>query len=325
MLVWTLIIILTAIACAALIYAGRARAVNAVPSNVDGVEPARDGLRVGWRAGKPRSKRGFSPLVAGFAVLAIAGLGLGAYALIGRPSLPGSPSAGRTVETAIPKKLASIIEKLEARMAGTLDDVHGWQVLGPVYMRAGRYGDAVTAYRRILTLAGKTPDTETDLAEALSMANGGVPNAEALSLLEEAAAADPRHVRSRFYLANEALQRGDFARAEMLWKEVIALSDGSESWRPAANQALAVAEAGLATGGSSGSRNTLISGMVEGLASRLDSDGGTIAEWTQLVRAFIMLNERERAQKAYDAARTAYPAPDIRSELDTFARQNGLT
>ena len=80
------------------------------------------------------------------------------------------------------------------------------------------------AYRRILALSGETPDADTDLAEALSLANNGVPTAEALSLLEKAAAADPKHVRSRFYLAGEAMRQNDFARAEKLWKEVIALS-----------------------------------------------------------------------------------------------------
>ena len=64
----------------------------------------------------------------------------------------------------------------------------------------------------------------------------------------------------------------------------------------------------------------MISGMVEGLASRLASDGGTVAEWTQLVRAFTVLEQTDRAQKAYDDAKAAYPDRE-RSHRSRRARQ----
>jgi len=191
-------------------------------------------------------------------------------------------------------------------------------------MRAGRYDEAVHAYRRIVELTGATADTETDLAEALSLANSGVPDSEALALLQKAAAADPNHVRSRFYLAGEATRQNDFEQAATLWSEVIALSDGTEAWLPAAEQALSMAQAGASTQGDAAAQGEMISGMVEGLASRLDADGGTLAEWTQLVRAFIVLGDTERAQSAYDTARAAYPDAKERADLDALAKQNGL-
>ncbi len=355
MLVWTLVIVLTVIACGSLLYAGRIGAVNAAPADsaaadrahhrslldeidreeADGqlsaenakaarAELARDVLRARRSEKGVQQARGFSLPVMALAVVAIAGLSIGTYALIGNPSLPDAPLAERPSPNALPPEVAAAVSKIEAQLLKTPDDVRGWQMLGPVYMRVGRYEDAINAYRRIRALVGETPDTDTDLAEALSFANNGVPTTEALSLLQKAAAADPSHVRSRFYLAGEAMRQNDFARATELWKQVIALSDGSESWRPAADQALAMAEARLSTAGNAEAQGQMIAGMAEGLATRLASDGGTIAEWTRLVRAYIVLDDRQKAQKAYDDAKVAYPDATARADLDAFAKQNGL-
>ena len=68
----------------------------------------------------------------------------------------------------------------------------------------------------------------------------------------------------------------------------------------------------------------MIAQMVTGLAERLAADGGTVEEWTQLVRAYIVLGDAESAQSAYDAAVAAYPAAFDRGELDTLALGAGL-
>ncbi|MBU1176172.1 MAG: c-type cytochrome biogenesis protein CcmI [Alphaproteobacteria bacterium] len=355
MLVWTLVIAVTVIACGALFYAARAGAVNAASEDAhdaervhqqnllveidraeaDGrfspedaeaarAELARDALRLKQAKRKSRAERGFPTGIAGIAAMAVAVIGIGTYYVIGNPDMPGMPLEARTMGLSMPSEVADAVAKVEAQLERTPDDVRGWQVLGPVYMRAGRYDEAVGAYRRVIALIGESPDTATDLAEALSLANNGVPDDEAVRLLEQAAAADPEHVRSHFYLASEAMRRNEFARAAELWNTVIALSDGSEPWRAAAEQSLSLAEAGTATEGDSEAQSEMIAGMVEGLASRLDADGGTIDEWTQLVRAFIVLGEGERAQKAYDEAREAYPDGADRTALDALAQQNGL-
>ena len=355
MLFWTLVIAVTLIASAALFYAGRAGAVNAVAGGsadaerahhqsllteidreeADGqlspddaaaarAELARDVMRQAEARSKSQSVRAFSPIIAGVTIVAVAAIGIGTYALIGNPGLPSAPLASRSTGLEMPEEVADAVAKVEAQLELSPDDVHGWQVLGPVYMRVGRYDDAVNAYRRIIALAGATADTQTDLAEALSLANNGMPDSEAITLLEQAAKADPTHVRSRFYLASEASRRSDFQRAATLWEEVLALSDGTEAWRPAAEQALSMAQAGASTQGDAAAQDEMISGMVEGLAARLDADGGTIQEWTQLVRAFIVLGETERAQKAYDEAKSAYPDSAARTGLDALAKQNGL-
>jgi cytochrome c-type biogenesis protein CcmH len=67
-----------------------------------------------------------------------------------------------------------------------------------------------------------------------------------------------------------------------------------------------------------------IAAMVDGLDARLRSQGGTIDEWTQLVRSRMVEGRMADAQTAYDAARKAYPDPKVRTELDVLAADNGL-
>ncbi len=64
--------------------------------------------------------------------------------------------------------------------------------------------------------------------------------------------------------------------------------------------------------------------MVDGLAQRLEEQGGTIEEWTRLVRSRLVLGQSSEAQAAYDAARKAYPDPGQRGELDVLAADSGL-
>jgi cytochrome c-type biogenesis protein CcmH len=71
-------------------------------------------------------------------------------------------------------------------------------------------------------------------------------------------------------------------------------------------------------------QSEMIGQMVSGLAARLDAEGGSPEEWTQLVRAYLVLGDRVAAQTAYDNAVAAYPQAFDRGELDTIALDAGL-
>ena len=54
-----------------------------------------------------------------------------------------------------------------ARLAKNPEDGRGWEVVGPVYMRFGRFEDAVKARRNAIRLNGASADREADLGESL--------------------------------------------------------------------------------------------------------------------------------------------------------------
>lgn len=355
MLFWFIAIAITAIACAALFYAAGPRAVNADGAELDDAnshfrlvlagidadlaagklgeaeataakgELAREILRLKDEAGRTAGAvTGFGrgSLLVGLAL--IAALALGLYAMLGSPNAPSQPLAGRTDVAAQQLDLESAIARIEAQLTANPDDLRGWTVIAPAYLELGRHADAARAYRRIIELGGPTADLQTSLAEALLLAAGDAGSDEAIALLEAAAAAEPGHAMSRLYLASVLTGAGRYEEAIPLWNAAIGLATGDEPWLPAARQGLAVAQNG-GVAPASDQEAEMIGQMVSGLAERLSDEGGTIEEWTQLVRAYLVLGDTDSAQAAYDDAVTAYPQAFDRGDLDTLALGAGLT
>lgn len=292
-------------------------------------ELARDAMRLKNAASTP-DKGGKNPSrhIFALAILGVLVASFGIYATLGNPSLVSQPIAGRTQPPATNIDVGEAVARVEETLKKNPNDVRGWTVLGPIYMRTGRYADAVNAYRQVLALGPISADVETNLAEALMMQNSGVAEGEAMQLLQSAAKRDAAHVRSRFYLAGEATRSNDFEPAVKLWRELLALSAGGEVWVAPAKEGLAIAEAGLSGDvppvSTAAPSSEMITNMVEGLSERLEADGGTIEEWLRLVRSRLVLGETEKAQAAYDAAKLAFPDAVTRAELDDMALQAGL-
>ena len=365
MVFWLLAIAITIIVCATLYYAASGRMVNATTAGDDDpvnahfrlqlheieadiaagrlmpaeavaakAELARELLRQQREAGaKLVRPRTYEAIIVPVSIALVMVIAFVTYAFLGNPGLPSQPFAARPEAATANLSLDDALKTIEARLAAAPDDLKGWTVIAPVYMRTGRYPDAERAFRRILALSPPTADSDTDLAEALMLQNGGQAVGEAATLLNNAAALDPSHVRSRFYLAGEAMRIKDFTTAVGQWTAIIALGKGDEPWMPTARTGLADAEAGrdgkpfpasAAAAAADATQSAAIHGMVDGLAARLAKDGGPLADWTKLVRSEIVLGDVGAAQKAYDTARKAYPDAGDRAELDGIAAQAGL-
>ena len=52
-------------------------------------------------------------------------------------------------------------------------------------------------------------------------------------------------------------------------------------------------------------RGTMIHSMVDRLASRLKQDGGDVEGWLRLVRAYMVMGDRDKAKSAQTEAREA--------------------
>lgn len=350
-LFWILAIAVTAVACAALYYAAAGRPVNAAGGAMDDAtgahfrlqlreiendiasgrlgeaegtaargELAREVIRMKAESHQRHSGRlAEKPVLLG-AIGATVALAFGTYMFLGSPDLPSLPLSERP---AVEMSLEEAVARIETQLTETPDDLRGWMAIGPAYMQLERFADAERAYRRVIDLGGATADAETNLAEAIMMQQQGSLDGEPLQLLESAAARDPAHVRSRFYLAGEASRAGDYETAVARWNDLIALAEGGEPWLAAAREALTAATAGL-NGETALPGEDEIEAMVEGLAERLASAGGSIEEWTRLVRSRLVLGQLEEAQSAYETARAAYPDASVRTELDILAADNGL-
>jgi cytochrome c-type biogenesis protein CcmH len=292
-----------------------------------------------------------------FALSTIPLVALVVYGLYGSPNLPSQTDADRSASRAGAQDLMTAIGQIEARLASHPDDVRGWSVLGPVYMRLGRYDDAARAYAAVVRLKGEDASALSDWGEALVVAADGAVSPEARKVLSRAAAADPKAPKAQFYLARGDEQAGDVAGAI---RRLGALADGAPAdapWLPTVRDTLARLKGetaapatpeggpkpeqpggGAAAGNSSvagpaasiqalppSERIDAIRGMVEGLERRLAKQGGTADEWLRLVRSHAVLGERDKALDALVRAREALKGDEAaRSRLDAQARELGL-
>jgi cytochrome c-type biogenesis protein CcmH len=261
-------------------------------------------------------RRRFAAVAAGVA-LPIGALGL--YLALGAPGLPDQPLVARTNGQPDNHSLASMLAQIEAHLERNPQDGRGWQVVGPVYMRIGRFDDAAKARRNALRLLGPSAQREADLGESLVAAANGVVTADAKAAFDRALALEPTDPRARFFVGLAAEQDGKQAQAAAIWRDLLAHAPADAPWTPVVRESLARLDGGppaaapgpsdadvaAAADLSAEQRARMVRGMVDRLADRLAHDGSDFDGWVRLVRAYAVLGEPDRARGAAADARRA--------------------
>jgi cytochrome c-type biogenesis protein CcmH len=254
------------------------------------------------------------------AVLAFVGLPLIAVALylpLGSPRLPDFPLSERAQAPAASQPLDNLVAQVEAHLEKNPTDGRGWNVLAPVLARLGRFDDAVRAYRNSITYNGDSASRRADLGEAIAGAAGGVVTSEAKAEFERAIAQDADDAKANYFLGLAAEQDGRASEAASIWRAMLAKAPQAAPWRPLVLAALArVGGAPAAPALSDDTiaaakdmnetdRSAMIRGMVDRLASRLKQNGDDVEGWLRLVRAYMVMGERDKAKGASADARQA--------------------
>jgi cytochrome c-type biogenesis protein CcmH len=260
------------------------------------------------------------------AVAALILLPLGAAALyvaLGSPSLPDQPLAARLAGARGNPSIHTLITQVEDHLTRHPEDGRGWEVIAPVYLRLGRFEEAVKARRNAVKLNGATAERESALGEALVFAANGVVTAEAKAAFERAIALDANGVQARYFLGLAAEQDGDRTQAAATWRALIAAAPPDAPWLELLRSALARVEgraggSGAAAGPSVDAsddqaavqlspeqRKAMIEGMVNRLSERLHRDGADVDGWLRLVRSYMVLGEPDKARAAVVDARRA--------------------
>lgn len=276
--------------------------------------------------------------LASLAFIAVGGVGL--YGFIGAPDYPDQPLVARRTAPPDQMDMMAALSKIEAHLAQNPGDGRGREIVAPVYMRIGRYGDAARAWSEAISIMGANAERETSLGEALTFAAEGKVTGEALAAFQRAHALSPDYPQARFYLGMAAEQAGDKARAAELWSALYRNAAPDSPWRPMLAKRLEGIGYPVQDGASGApqgeaaaaiaalpadQREVAIRGMVESLAARLEQNGADPDGWRRLVRAYVVLKEPEKAKAALAKARRALSADaDALAGLDAFAREMGL-
>jgi cytochrome c-type biogenesis protein CcmH len=282
------------------------------------------------------------------AVVALVVLPFGAaafYLALGSPSLPDQPLAPRLAAARSDTSIDALIAQVEGHLSRHADDGRGWEVIAPVYLRLGRFDDAIKARRNALRLNGATAEREAALGEALVFAANGVVTAEAKAAFERAIALDANRVEAKYFLGLAAEQDGDYGRAAATWRALLEATPPDAPWIDMLRGALArVDRAGAGGRAAGGPRNdpsdeqvtaasqlapeqrkAMIEGMVERLSERLHRDGADVEGWLRLVRSYLALGQPEKARAAVIDARRALAGDAVKlRRLDDLLRGLGL-
>ncbi|MBJ6126180.1 c-type cytochrome biogenesis protein CcmI [Microvirga splendida] len=259
-------------------------------------------------------------------------LALATYEIYGSPQLLSQPPGAQLqqAQQAGNMNLLGAVAEIEAHLARNPQDGRGWEVIAPVYLRMGRIEDAVKAYESAIRY--QTPDAVrfANYGEVLVLAKDGLITAEAQAAFEQALKLDPSAPKAQFYLARAAVQDGQTDKAKTIFQEMLASSPADAPWVDAVRQELAALGAPQPEAAPAATTPQIgpeaIAGMVAGLASRLESQGGTAEEWARLMRSYAVLGQRDKAADAAKRAREAL-AQDTEAlkTIDTMAQELKLT
>jgi cytochrome c-type biogenesis protein CcmH len=263
------------------------------------------------------------------------------YLSFGSPHLPGLPLAARNTQTPDTRSIESMVAQVEAHLERNPEDGRGWEVLAPVYMRAGRFNDAVRARSNALRLLGASADREADLGEAMVAAANGMVTADAKAVFERALKLSAADVKAQYYMGLAAEQDGKPQEAARIWRDLLEKAPPNAPYRPLIQSSLTRVDPdgtppAIQPGPSADDvaaaqqltpeqRSDMIRGMVDRLAERLKSDSSDIDGWLRLIRAYIVLGDADKARTALaDARKAVGEDAGKRKTLDDFAKGLGI-
>jgi len=247
-------------------------------------------------------------------------------------------------------KYRKLVEKLRKAVAARPKDLRGQILLAQNEARLGRFAAARKAQQRVVALKGTAANANdyTDLAELMIVAAGGYVSPAAERALGAAIDHDSKNPRARYYSGLDLAQNGRADLAYKLWAALLNEGPPDAPWiKPIQSQIADVARmAGMrlpppapavgpgptqeqlkAAGKlSAGQRQDFIKRMVARLSDRLNSDGGSAAEWAKLINAYGVLGDKAKARAATTAARKAYATDSAAIErINSAARRAGVT
>ncbi len=241
------------------------------------------------------------------------------------------------------QEVAKLIDRVEKRLAAQPDDGEGWAVIAPVYFRLGRIDDSLNAFTKAIEFHEGEPAQKlrlmADRAEIMVAKDDGKVSAEAAEAFTGVLARDQNNQKALFYSAIYLEQTGSAEKAMTNWSELIArFKTGNPPWLEVAERRLAdlknppVAEVGPTTDQveaagamTKAERSEMIKGMVDGLSAKLKENPQDQFGWMRLIRARMVMNDRQQALLDLEAARKLFaPGTQGRAEIDSVAHSMGL-
>lgn len=153
-------------------------------------------------------------------------LGLGGYALFGRPALPARPASPITSDPlAMPE-----MEAARARLLRNEGDIGAWLTMADGLSRAGKTEQAVGAMTVATRYFPRSADLWVGLGNALVLHADGQVTPAARLAFNRASLADPTHPAPRYFLGLAWMQAGRPREARAAWEALLEQSPPGAPW-----------------------------------------------------------------------------------------------
>jgi cytochrome c-type biogenesis protein CcmH len=261
---------------------------------------------------------------------------------------------------AVPDDFAKLMQSLRAALEKRPDDLRGLELLARNEALMGNPRAALAAQQHLVTLKGDDVSAEdlAFLADLMVISTGGYVSVEAEQALRGALALDPNQPEARYYLGLYFAQVDRADAAFRVWRDLLDDSTADDAWTvplraqieeaaaragirytlpklqevpdsltpPTTAKGPTAADVQAAQDMTSGERQDMITGMVNGLLERLGSEGGPPGDWARLISSLAVLGETERAAAIYAEAQGVFSDdPDALLQLRRAAAASGLT
>lgn len=303
-------------------------------------------LQAAKRGGSGMSVSRRNPLVAGIIFILVVAAGFSGYSMLGNPTLPDQPLAGRRAETLTQHAQAgdinSEIQLLADKAEANPDSLDDWLLLARAYASVEDNARAADAYRRAAELSDNDPLVLSAYGEAMTLANGNKVPPAARVIFEQVnnKIDDPR---ARYYVSLARAQAKDFEGALLGWAELAADSPANAPWMPlvrrdivnmasflekdvraylpnATPQEIVAAGGTVPEVGSATPANRVIE-----LMAALEADPKDYQGWIELAQLQVQQGNPDAAIQALDSGRKHFAAaPFVLGKLDETASALGL-
>ena len=245
-----------------------------------------------------------------------------------RPSQQDALDAGASIKNINTPdgEMGELVEKLRSTVEQRPNDLEGLRLLANLEASLSNFEEAAVAQMALVKIKGDNVPTSDlfELAELMVLAVDGYISPEAETIFRQVLSRDSNNGGARYYLGLMFAQLDRPDRSFEIWRNLLEKGPPNAPWiTPIREQIMEVAwlagknryelppknnvsfvgptQEDIEASGDMTleERQDMISGMVEGLANRLESEGGTSEEWARLIRALSVLGESKRAQKVW--------------------------
>ena len=138
-------------------------------------------------------------------------------AVVGLYFITGNPNAIDPPVDPQEQQILQMAKQLEDRLKTDPNNAQGWVFLARTYGALNRLTDAKNAFNKALALDPKNSDTLADLADLVAYENKSM-NGQALDLIDQSLAANPKNPKALALKGTAAFEKGDYASAIKNWE-----------------------------------------------------------------------------------------------------------